>query len=73
MTKSIDNVVNGHANFHALSFGILKNVYSPVEVAKLAHSKVTERDAIELRARHTPAARQRGGVPIMSKFCRGLT
>jgi len=41
MTKSIDNVVNGHANFHALRFGILKNVYSPVEVAKFDHSEFT--------------------------------
>jgi len=41
MTKPIDNIVNGHANFHTLRFGILKNVYSPVEIPKFDHSKFT--------------------------------
>jgi len=41
MTKSIDNVVNGHADLHALRFGVLKDVYRPAEVAKFDHSKFT--------------------------------
>jgi len=57
MTKPIDNIVNGHANFHALRFGILKNVYSPVEVAKFDHSKFYLTGALQLRARHDLAIR----------------
>jgi hypothetical protein len=38
-TKAIGNVVYGHADLHALRFGILEDVYSPVEFAKLDHYK----------------------------------
>src|SRR5258705_9273987 len=45
VSKPIANVVDAntrHANFHALCFGVFKNVYNSVGVKKFDHSKLPD-------------------------------